>query len=254
MSVSSSLPSVAPLDHANKRSCDPITVPDQEDIPNLSDHLTSGDNSSDHVMSGDSSDPTTSHIKRKRRKLISSKGSVSNWQPTPINIEREKATLKNEITSGTSSSPITINPATTYNVSPITVEDNNLLGSHDSATTERCSSPTAMSTCDLTDLEGCGSPTTMSTCDLTNVKECGSLAILDSHDHAHKHAGDMATNRISGDRARNKSTINNSNNQSYTRQSLSSVKASRFYSHYGSSVISKLFCVNLWYFCMLVIC
>ena len=92
--VSSSLPAIDCPGHNNERSCDPITIIDRENIPNSLDRAMSGDNSSDHVTSGDSSDPTTiSSIKRKRRKLISSKGSVSNWQPTPIDIEETNAVV-----------------------------------------------------------------------------------------------------------------------------------------------------------------
>ena len=235
MSVSSSLPAVTGNHphHTSDRSCDPITVPseDQEedmDVPNSSDHVMSGDTSSDHVMSSDSGDPTTtqcnSSVKRKRRKLLNSKCLVSNWQPSPISVEGESSgglavITRSKQNSTSTSSPITINSASTHNASPITVEDHNLVSSHDLTTTERCGSPTAGSTCDLTSVEGCGLP--------------------DSHDHTHKSTVGMVTNDVSSNRGepvKNKiSSVSNSNSQSFTRSSLTSVKSTRtFYNQSGN--------------------
>ena len=225
MSVSSSLPAVdhhpsdrscdpVTVHHTSERSCDPITVLSDEevDIHSSSDHMMSGENSSDHVMSGDSGDHTTTQrIKRKRRKLISSnKDLVSHWQPTPISIEGDLALVTR---SNTASS--TINK--TDDISPITVEEHNSIGSHDPTTTT-----TTTATTSTTTANGRGSPTAANTCDLTTVEWQGSSTVLDSHDNK-KHS----TNNVTNNGGAVKSLWSNRNTQSYTRASLTSVKSAK---------------------------
>ena len=84
----------------------------------------------------------------------------------------------NKQTTGSRSSPTTINSVAACTVSPIIIT----IKEHDS-----------ISLCDPTITDGYGSSTAVSTCDLISVEGCASPARLDTHDHT-------IANKISGDK------------------------------------------------------